>query len=69
LEHDSALINDKVDKWHPHRERMTNRASIHRAFVWSLDFNASQYFRIMVLQNPDRGTWKMLKDTNSPQKR
>jgi len=67
LEHESALINDKVDKRNPHRARMTSPVLIHRAFVWSWDFNPSLYFRIMVLQNLGRGTSKMLKNANSPQ--
>jgi len=37
LEHDSALINDKVDKRNPHPARMTNPVLIHRTFAWTLD--------------------------------
>jgi uncharacterized DUF497 family protein len=67
LEHDIALINDKVDKRNPYRSQMTNPVLIHRAFAWSWDLNPLLYFRIMVLQNLGRGTAKMLKNANSPQ--
>jgi antitoxin (DNA-binding transcriptional repressor) of toxin-antitoxin stability system len=48
LEHDSALINDKVDNRNPHRARMTNPVLIHRAFVRSRDFNPSLYFKTLL---------------------
>jgi hypothetical protein len=67
LEHDSALINDKIDKRNPDRALMTNPVLIHRAFVWSRDFNPSLYFRIMVLKNLVCRTSKMQKNANSPQ--